>query len=273
MDNSEELDLFSFMQPEKVAEKVPAPAGKFPLSRQELQQLALGFLSSLNPDAAAMNVPARFRKYQVTCAGFWRGTGKAQHDVVKTAVVVLYEKFERCFNDCANRDKLLESLHELRAERERLEAEIRINEPELASQDDLFSELRSWDYASSTNAAYHKLRRKMTKVQDALHQGSRLCRIHGTGVADHCYLAVPAGLVQPDEIALSWGLVYLGPERKFELVKEPEQLEAQPQGRQLLAQNIAIAARSAVRFAAGVDTNGKKITYRKPPRKRKKLGL
>ena len=271
MDWNDELDLFSFIRAEEESAVTPEKAEKFPLSRQELQQLALGFLASLKPDAAAMQVPARFRKYQVTCAGFWRGSGKEQGVAVKTAVVVLYEKFERCFNDCANRDKLLEALHELRSERERLEAVIRETEPELASQDDLFSDLRSWDYAASTNPEYRKVRRKMNKVQDALHQGSRLCRIHDTGVADYCYLAVPAGLVQPDEIALGWGLIYLGPERKFEVIKEAEQQDASPQGRQLLAQNIAVAAKNAVLFSAGVDVSGKKVICRKPPRKRKRL--
>lgn len=271
MDYDGELDLFSFMQqPETVVEE-PAKAEKFPLNRQELQQLALGFLASQKPDAAAVQVPARFRKYQVTCAGFWRGTGREQGNIAKTAVVVLYEKFERCFNDCANRDKLLETLRELRSERERLEAEIRETEPELASQDDLFSDYRTWDYASSTNTDYRKLRRKISKVQDALHQGSRLNRIHATGVADYCYLAVPAGLVQPDEIALGWGLIYLGPERKFELIKEADPQEATPQGRQLLAQNIAIAAGNAVCFTSGIEVHGKKVSYRKPPRKRKRL--
>ena len=271
MDYDGELDLFSFMQqPETVVEE-PAKAEKFPLNRQELQQLALGFLASQKPDAAAVQVPARFRKYQVTCAGFWRGTGREQGNIAKTAVVVLYEKFERCFNDCANRDKLLETLHSLREEREVMEAEIRRTEPGLASKNDLFSEFRSWDYASSTNAAYHKLRRRMTKVQDSLHQGSRLCRIHAAGVADYCYLAVPAGLVQPDEIALGWGLIYLDAERNFEIIKEAEPQDATPEGRQLLAQNIAIAAGNAVCFSAGVEAKGKKITYRKPPRKRKRL--
>ena len=269
MDNNDDWDLFSFMSQPVPAE--PEPEKKKTLSRQELQQLALGFLASLKPDALAVQVPARFCKYQVSCAGFWRGTGKEQGRVAQTAIVVLYEKFERCFSDCANRDKLLENLRELREKREELEQKIRQEEPELASRDDLFCDFCSWDYASSRCEEYHKLLRKIRKVQDSLHQGSRLCRIHATGVADYCYLAVPDGLVQPDEIALGWGLVYLGPGREFKLIKEPEPQEASPAGRQLLAQNIAIAGANAVRFAAGIEVHGKKVSYRKLPRKKKYL--
>ena len=205
-----ELDLFSFIPAEPVPEPPPPPrpARRKPAHR-ELQQLCFGFLWSLNPDAAAMRVPARFHKYQVTAAGFWRGETGRNRSVERTAVVVLYERFEHCFADCADRDARLAAIHELRAEKEALEAEIRRTEPELGSTDDLFSDFRVWNYAASRNRDYLKLRRRLEKLQHALHQGSRLEHIRHTGVADYCYLAVPENLVAPDEIAAGWGLVYL----------------------------------------------------------------
>ena len=179
----------------------------------------------------------------MTAAGFWRGEGRGYRNVERTAVVVLYERFEHCFSDCADRDARLAAIHALREEKERLEEEIRRTEPELGSTDDLFSEFRQWDYASSRNPKYRKLRRKLEKLLHALHQGSRLEHIRRTGVADLCYLAVPEGLVAPDEIASGWGLVYLGQDRSFRLAREAEQQSiATPEGRQILAQNIAVAA-------------------------------
>lgn len=288
-----ELDLFSFLQPEPDQAPAPeaadagsspeppaaapaapaAPPEKRPLSHAELQQLALGFLVSLNPDAVAIQVPARFRKYQVTAAGFWRGEGRNYRNVERTAVVVLYERFEHCFSDCADRDARLAAIHALRSEREELEAEIRQTEPELGSTDDLFSEFRRWDYASSRNPQYRKLNRQLEKLLHALHQGSRLEHIRQTGVADLCYLAVPEGLVAPDEIASGWGLVYLGQDRSFRLAREAEpQSIATPEGRRILAQNIAVAGSGAVLFAAGVDhgRNGA-VAYRRPPRRKARL--
>lgn len=293
-DNDSELDLFSFLQPESEPEPEPAPepepekptpedispepvtpppAPKSGLTHSELQQLALGFLSSLNPDAVAIQVPARFRKYQVTAAGFWRGEGRGYRNVERTAVVVLYERFEHCFSDCADRDARLAAIHALREEKERLEEEIRRTEPELGSTDDLFSEFRQWDYASSRNPGYRKLRRKLEKLLHALHQGSRLEHIRRTGVADLCYLAVPEGLVAPDEIASGWGLVYLGQDRSFRLAREAEQQSiATPEGRQILAQNIAVAASQAVLFASGIDhSRSGRILYRRPPRRKARL--
>ena len=274
-DNDSELDLFSFLQPEPEPEPEPAPepepekptpevispepvtpppAPKSGLTHSELQQLALGFLSSLNPDAVAIQVPARFRKYQVTAAGFWRGEGRGYRNVERTAVVVLYERFEHCFSDCADRDARLAAIHALREEKERLE-------------------FRQWDYASSRNPKYRKLRRKLEKLLHALHQGSRLEHIRRTGVADLCYLAVPEGLVAPDEIASGWGLVYLGQDRSFRLAREAEQQSiATPEGRQILAQNIAVAASQAVLFASGIDhSRSGRILYRRPPRRKARL--
>ncbi len=263
----EELDLFSFLDAPEADAAVPEkkrPA----LSLQDYRQLAMGFLWSKGVEAAAMQVPARFRKYQVTAAGFRRGGN--YRELESTVIVVLYERFDLCFADCADRDAQLAELHALRAEREKLEAEIRKNEPHLGSTDDLFCEFRSWDYGASANPGYRKLRRRFEKLQHALHQGSRLEHIRRTGVADYCYLAVPEGLVAADEIAAGWGLVYLGADRSFRVVREAEQqTEVTPEGRRILAQNIAVAAAGAVRFAAGVEysKNGR-IAYRKFPRKK-----
>ena len=247
--------------------KVPPPKA---LTRNDFHQLCVGFLASLSPDAIATSVPVRQIKYQVTAAGFWLGGNTRNREVVRTAAVVFFDQTDNCFCDCVDQKALLEAIHDLRGEKEKLEAEIRATEPELASTNDLFSEFRSWDYASSRNSAYQKLRRKLEKLQHTLHQGSRLEHIRRAGAADLCYLAVPAGLIAPDEIAAGWGLVYLNADRSFTLVREAElQGEVDPHNRQLLARNIAVAATSAVLFAAGVDHHGENVSFRKQPRRRR----
>lgn len=123
--------------------------------------------------------------------------------------------------------------------------------------------------ASSRNPAYRKLRARLEKLQHTLHQGSRLERIRRAGAADLCYLAVPTGLIAPDEIEAGWGIVYLNADRSFTLVREAEpQTGVEPCNRQFLAQNIAVAATTAVLFMAGVDRRGKSVRFRRFPRKR-----
>lgn len=272
-----DLTLFSFA--EAAREQELAEAAEKPeslrktspntLTRKGFLQLCVGFLASLSPDALATSVPVRRSRYQVTAAGFWLDRKSRNREVARTAAVVFADQSDNCFCDCVDRKALLEAIQNLRGKKEQLEAEIRATEPELASANDLFSEFRSWDYASSRNAAYQKLRRELEKLQNALHQGSRLERICRAGAADLYYLAVPAGVIAPDEVASGWGLVYLNADRSFTLVREAElQNDVSPRNRQMLARNIAIAATPAVLFAAGVEHRGEIVRYRRTPRRR-----
>ncbi len=282
----EQLDLFQFAEsaparePESELKPVTAESEAAPgaatvpppdrLTRADFQQLCVGFLASLGVHALASSVPVRRSRSLVNAAGFWRGENGRLNETAKTAVVVLSDRYDNCFCECADQKIMLEAIHSLRDEKERIEAEIRAAEPELAAKDDLFGEFRSWDYASSRNPAYRKLRSKLEKLQHSLYQGSRLERIRRAAVADLCYLAVPAGLVAPDEIEEGWGLVYLNADRSFTLIREATpQDNVEPKGRRHLTRNIAVAATQAVLFASGIDTSNNEISFRRPPRRRR----
>lgn len=272
----EQLDLFSLAESRREREEkttLPAAPAQVPppdqLTRTDFQQLCIGFIASLGPHAVAASVPVRRFRFPVNAAGFWRGENGRSREVVKTVVAVLVDRPDNCFCECIDQRAMLDEIHAMREEKERIEGEIRVTEPELAAKDDLFGEFRSWDYASSRNPAYRRLRNKLEKLQHSLYQGSRLERVRRAAVADLCYLAVPAGLVAPDEIEEGWGLVYLNADRSFTLLREASmQDNVEPRGRKLLAQNIAIAATQAVLFMAGVDRSGDEVRFRRPPRRR-----
>ena len=253
-----ELDLFSFADRERERRS---------LSRAELNRLALAFLASLRPFAAACHVPVR--RLPVCCAGFWRSGRK----VVRTAAVVMYDRVEECFADCSGREAHLERIAELQRRREALEARIRREEPHLAETDDLFSDFRTYDYKRSRNKEYHQVRRDLALEARILGQGGRLTRIVEANAADLCYLAIPAGLVPSDAVLPTWGVVELYPDRSFKIVREPElQREVTPEGRLALALNVAGAAAADVRFTAGVELRrGGGVIMRRPPRRRSKL--
>lgn len=261
MDTSE-LDLFAFAERQQ-----SSPNG---LNRAELNRLALAFLCSLHPFAAAMNVPARGRRFAVSCAGFWRASGGRSRRVVKTAIVMMYDRPEACFADCSGQEAHLERIAELQRRREELEAEIRRTEPHLAESDDLFSDFRTYDYRRSSNREYHKVRHELATEARILGQGGRLARIIEANAADLCYLAIPAGLIPSDAVLPTWGVVELLTNRSFRVVREAEEQPAVTvESRLALALNIAGAALTDVRFASGVETsrNGD-IRLRRPPRRR-----
>ena len=266
----QDFDLFDFAasQMEKV-EKTAATV-KIP-GKNELQQAAFAFLLSRKPDGIAANVPTRRSKYKVAAAGFWRNErSRKGGDIVKTALVVMYDDAAYCFSDCAGRDERIERIRQYQEQKEILEDEIRRNEPHLAAADDLFSEFRSWDYSSSCNIEYRKICRKLDKEIKLLTQGSKLDYIRRAGNADLCYLAVPEGLIDASMIPQEWGIVELSATgKRYKLVREAEKLEnVTPAGRLVLALNIAQTAAPAVRFCAGVDADGK---FRRIPKRRKLL--
>ena len=286
MNNDQNMDLFEFA--EFNAANTPdsnavAPEPEVPvtvelekktsfLSRAELQQAAMAFLVSKNPDAIALNVPTRTSKYRASVAGFWKHARRSGAVVTRTALVMMYNDIDNCFADCAGKVERMEMINSLQNEKAAMEALIRKQEPHLAAADDLFSEFRSWDYASSANREYHKLCRTITKELEILCKGSKLERIRQAGVADQCYLAIPENLLSPELIPPIWGIVELFSSRpRFRLVREAQmQNNVTPEQRTSFALNIASAGACAVRFSCGVDHDA---SLRRPPRRRGKIKM
>jgi len=257
-----ELDLFSFAAETRRERRT--------LNRAELNQLAFAFLCSLRPFAAARRVPVRGKRFAVNCAGFWRAESGRGRRVTKTAVVLMYDRLEECFADCSGHEAHLARIAELQLRREALEAKIRVEEPHLAETDDLFSDFRTYDYRRSSNREYHRIRRELALEARILGQGGRLARILEANAADLCYLAIPEGLMPSDAVLPTWGVVELGSDRTFRVLREPEvQRTVTPEGRLALALNVAGAAAADVRFASGIDAcGGGKVRLRRPPRRR-----
>ena len=270
-----EFDLFDFARENSAAqvEKVEPETARTVtvLNKAQLRQAAMAFLATLKPDGIAANVPTRRSKYRVAAAGFWRTPSARKNNVItKTALVVMYDDLDCCFSDCAGRDQRIAVISELQNRKTAMEAEIRKNEPHLASTDDLFGEFRSWDYASSSNSDYRKICRKLDKELKLLTQGSKLEYIRRAGNADFGYLAVPENLVDPAMIPIEWGIVELTTApRGFKLIRPAMMLpDVNAAGRLQLALNIACAAAGSACFASGVDSSGK---MRRPPKKRHAL--
>lgn len=273
----QDFDLFDFAQSQAEIQDTPAEtepgngqSADKGLTKAQLRQAAMAFLAALHPSGIAANVPTRRSKYRVAAAGFWRPeNNRKNHTVTKTAIVVMYDDLDCCFNDCAGREERIAAITALQEEKEVLEASIRKNEPHLAAADDLFGEFRTWDYASTANPAYRKICRKLEKEIKSLTQGSKMEYIRRAGNADLCYLAVPEKMVDPSILPPEWGIVELtASPRGFKMLRDAMPLpEVTLEGRMQLALNIASAAAGAACFANGVDSDG---SMRKPPKKRRR---
>lgn len=260
-----ELDFFS---------EPPMPESKEnpKLNPSVMRQAALGFLATKHPAGLATLVPTRSRKYKVAAAAFWTRENSRGKSVEKTTVIEICNARERCFAEYADQQPLLDAIAELRIRREKLQAEIRITEPHLADADDLFSEFRTWRYHESKNPSYQKLCRKIEKLQRILHNGSRLEKIRRANAADNLYLAVPDGLVAPDEIIFGWGLLYIKDNGEVKEICRPSLQYCEPDKRNMLALNIGAASARDVLFSSGIalNTGGKVQLYRRPRKRTRK---
>ena len=254
---------------ESIAEEEPEQEPQ-PLSRNDLQRASLAWLASLNPTAAAMRVPTRLAKFRAAAAAFWSSPGR--HRLLQPDLTVVVEaRISRndCWPECSDSEAILPSYREFQASRRSLEESIRKNEPFLLDSDVLFPEIEYWNYEDTENPDYKPCLEKLAEFESALYRGSRFERIREGAVANELYLAVPDGMIDPDELAEGWGLLYVYPDMHVKMIRKAAHYDCPQEHMLHLSQNIAASSLRDVLFAHGIyqEADGK-ISYRRPPKLR-----
>ena len=254
---------------ESIAEEEPEQDPQL-LSRNDLQRASLAWLASLNPTAAAMRVPTRLAKFRAGAAAFWSSPGR--HRLLQPDLTVVVEaRISRndCWPECSDSEVILPSYREYQANRRSLEESIRKNEPFLLDSDVLFPEIEYWNYEDTENPDYKPCLEKLAEFESALYRGSRFERIREGAVANELYLAVPDGMIDPDELAEGWGLLYVHPDMHVEVIRKAAHYDCPQEHMLHLSQNIAASSLRDVLFAHGIyqEADGK-ISYRRPPKLR-----
>lgn len=217
-------------------------------------------VESEHPTGFALDVVTRIARFHADLGAFWSvpvrnhaQEGPTQvWEPTRTCIVQCYLTREECWPDCSRSQELVPQLKGLKEQLRALEGNIRQDEPELRDGGSLFDEYAVWRYAETGNPDYHRLRREIDRTEQAIYQGSQFERIRRAALADHLYLAVPAGLIQPEELAEGWGLLWVDPELKVDIALPAEERKCLPGNRLHLVQNIAAAGADAVAFAMGV---------------------
>ena len=260
--------------PEPVAETLPeTPAVEEPhkLDRFALLQAALAYLAQSGAAGAALQVPCRLRKFQADVAAYYSCYRKRINHLERTLVVDVYTERKQCLPESAGRGAMLEELSELREKRTAMEQVIRIEEPNLWVEEELFDEFRTFDYSRSTNKEYHKLCRRINSLQQSLYKGTRMEQLARADVADYLVMAVPENMLSEKEIPDGWGLWYIMPDKSVKVVVNPALQECSSESRLHLVQNIGHAALNCVLFANGVKLkSNNKVRFTRPPRARRK---
>lgn len=272
-----------FSRKEPVEEAHPAPepvqvrVSSRPVPRQplvfqrELQRAALAWLASGFPTAAATRVPTRLIKFRADAAAFWSTPGKNRLlQPERTVLVEARATRSSCWPECSGSEEIVPQLRLEQERRQAIEAEIRIREPHLRDSDVLFPEIEYWNYSGTKNPEYKLCLRKIRDYERALYRGSRFERIRRANVANELYLAVPEGLIHPNELAEGWGLLYVSRNLSVTVAKRALPRECPQENMLHLSQNIAASSLNDVLFAHGVYLSSSgKISFRRPPRRRR----
>ena len=278
------FDLSFEGTPETPSPPQPTPPPEAPpplrLPKRHLRRAVLSWLFSTDPPTAASEaVVTRISRIRADVAAFWSHPVKNRVDEgpsriltpVRTAVFQCYANLEEFWPEAGRSEHILPQLHRLRSQAVELEASIRREEPELREDGTLFEELAQWRYDRSRNREYHQLRRQVDRAEHALYSGTKFERVRSADLADELYLAVPAGLIGPDELADGWGLLWVNDNLSVTVAAEPAPRECLPANRLHLVQNVASAAGGSVLFAAGIrrQKRGGTVFVKKPRGHRK----
>jgi len=260
------LDLIFESSPAKEKRQTP---------EQTLQrQAVICWLLEKNPTGMALNVPTRISRFRANIGVFWsKPNRKRVLHPTKTMALEIRSKRDECWPDITNKDDLLGDLKSLEQEKEAIEKTIRLKEPKLRVGDNLFDDIEDWNYENSSNQKYHRCVKKLEKTRKALYSGSLFEQIRNAGVVDYLYLAVPRGLVKPEELANGWGLLYINSDLTISEVKKAKIEDTTPEGKLHFIQNIAAASMKSVLFSTGINLlSSGEVTRTLPPRRRiKKL--
>lgn len=239
--------------------------------QRELQRAALAWLASGFPTAAAIRVPTRLTKFRADAAAFWSTPGRNRLlQPEHTVLVEARATRSSCWPECSGSEEIVPQLRLEQEKRQEIEAEIRRREPHLRDSAVLFPEIEYWNYAGTRNPEYKFCLRRIREYERALYRGSRFERIRRANVANELYLAVPEGMIHPNELAEGWGLLYVARNLSVKVVRKALFRECPQENMLHLSQNIAASSLSDVLFAHGVylSSNGR-VSFRRPPRRRR----
>jgi len=241
------------------------------LNEFELYQAVMAHLVKLGAAAGALHVPCRQKKYKAPVAAYFSEYRNRHHRLAGTVVVDIYSKRSQCLPECAGSQAVSRELVELKQQRSAMEEQIRIEEPHLRAEDELFDEFRSYNYSQSSNKKYHKLCRRIASLQQSLYKGTRMEQLAKAAVADQLIIAVPENMISSEEMPDNWGVWYIMPDKSIREVKAPEKQPCSQLSQLHLLQNISRAAFGSVLFANGIKVRADgKVRFTRPPRARRK---
>lgn len=210
-----------------------------------LKALALAWAQANGFAICGLEVRVPRSGFRADAAGISRGAG---------ARTVLFEcKQSRAdwlkdaYAEAATRARLAE----LSARRRGLEEMLAVHRPDLRRGEALWPEFDTWDFSSLEHRTYRAVLAALATTQRRIVRGTKFAKMVRYRCADFLYLVVEEDIFAEAEIPAGWGLLVRAGET-VRLARSAAPLEAAPEQRAALRENIALAATRAVNRDAGV---------------------
>ena len=198
--------------------------------------------------AIAFDVPVSSvrERADVICATFSRSfqnlIGRKQENLlahrVGVSLFVCCATLREFHIEYADAQEMTAEIARLREEREKLEAQIRKEEPELRDPNVLFEELAIWNYDKSTNQSYRDIQKSIAWYEEILYNGTKMQHFQELAVADYLTIVVPENLIQPEGFREKWGLIWVAEDGTVTVKHAPAKLDTQSSAKLLLLRKM-----------------------------------
>ncbi len=239
-----------------------------PLNEITIRRAVLGFLAAMRPDGIGLDFPLGVGRLRADAGSYFMASIRKKMTVTRTILVLSGVNRDIFRVDIAKEEALRNELSREQSLRIELEQRLRVEEPEL-KKPCLFSEIEEWDFSATRNHAYKDCLRNIERLELALKYGNKFERLMLENTADEYYLAVPVGLVQPEEIPEKWGFAIVQPDFSVTVVRPAQVCGSTPEKRMDFALRAASATVENAMFVNGVTLAGKTPEFRQLPKKRK----
>lgn len=207
------------------------------------------------PGAIGLDVPTGMVSDRADIAALWSSPVRIEKRNLlmpsRSLVVVCALTRSECYAASVNPDALINEMRYIKKRLVSLEEIIRQEEPLLRDTHSLFEEYADWDYEHSQNMEYQTCRARAKEISEKLYRGTRMERIQRNKIANELYVAIPEGILFPDEVMPEWGIITVSEDYVARMERKAPVKEASPDAQLHLAQKIAASNRDYLTAAMG----------------------
>jgi hypothetical protein len=227
-------------------------------THRRLKELAFLWAYDRGYRCCAMEVQAPRSSYRVDVAGIRIDRNSA---VSTVAVFECKQSRDDLLRDNRRRDQLRKSLAQHQERREKLESLLAVHYPSLRTSDSLFPEWATFDFTTLDHRGYRQTIQKIVQVQRQVLNEIKFDRVTHYQLGNLHYLVVPAGMVQPAEVPIGWGLLEVEPAGRINENILPTRFKQGGSSEWL----IRIARASTNRQVSAIEPNQTGVSFRQTP--------